>query len=47
LANSQIWINVTLVTDDSDILIEPEKYPNHNCKLTLKNKAAWGKINEK
>jgi hypothetical protein len=47
LANSQIWIDVTLVTDDSDILTEPEKHPNYNCKLTLKNKAIWGKMNEK
>jgi hypothetical protein len=37
-----------LVINDSDIITEPEKYPSHiNCTLTLKNKAIWGKINEK
>jgi len=40
----QVWINVILVIDDSDIIAEPEKSPNHiNCTLTSKNKAIWGK----
>jgi hypothetical protein len=45
-------IQILLPKDDSDIITEPEKYPNYNirtikCTLTLKNKGTWGKIYEK
>jgi hypothetical protein len=38
---------VTLVIDDSDIITEPEKYPNYKLYINFENKASWGEINEK
>jgi hypothetical protein len=35
----QVWINVTLVIDDLNIITEPEKYPNYKLYINFENKA--------